>query len=178
MKYQFSTRNATIFDGQTVPAGQVVATIETNLPIGNITSAIISSNLHVQEVEEPIAPVAREAVGIDAPNSPAPKPKPSASVDPDALNEEDNASDSSSANADTGSSDKPSEPAASQPSAPEIVIDASLAGLSDRIAKSLTSQSLGTRDLIAAYVSEGKDLVDLDGVGKKAAEEIKAWLAK
>lgn len=192
MQYEVKTQTDTIIDGQKVREGETVAVIETNLPIGNVLSGAAFGTFRVSKVEgteNTITPVARQAVGADSPgivrdehgNTIADSQ--SDSDDPDALNDADDEADAAEAAriaaekaaAEKAAADKAAADAANKPS--EVTLDASLAGLNARLATELTAQGLSTRAAISEFVNSGKDLYDLDGVGKKTKADILAWLA-
>lgn len=171
--YELKTRTKTVFDGQTVPEDTTVAVIQTEQPLANVLSAAAFNQLQPVEVE-PDAPLAIAArVVADAPaaavavKTPPSQPDPN---DPDALNAADEAAERAEA------ARIEAEKAAAESQKTAAPIDASLEGLPARLQRALTDQSLPTREAVAAYVAEGKDLVDLDDVGTKAAEKILEWL--
>lgn len=194
MIYEVKTQTDTIIDGQKVAEGETVAIIETNLPIGNILSGAAFGSMKVERIEgseNAMAPVARQAVGVDSPgivrdeHGKAITDSQLDADDPDALNDADDRADAREAEAariaaekaaaDKAAADKAAADSASKTE--QITLDASLAGLNARLATELTQQGLATRQAISEFVNSGKDLYDLDGVGKKTKADILAWLA-
>jgi hypothetical protein len=68
------------------------------------------------------------------------------------------------------------EPTQSSEPTPASVAAMEYPGLKERIALALINQGLVDAEALRKFVDEGKDLVDLDAIGKAAKAEILAWL--
>jgi hypothetical protein len=185
MKYELKTKGKAIFDGQTVAAGVVVGTIETNLPIDNVLSSLAFSSLSVEATESESQIVSRSNVGADAVHDSKPSDLQSADgksdpEDPDEINRQEAIKEAAElVAAEAAKARKAVDDSKSAKTAEVKEIDASFAGLDVRLATAITSDpsaGIKTRADLDAWIRAGKDLIDLDGVGKKTKPKIIAWL--
>lgn len=161
-----------IADGQQFGAGEVVAIIETDIPADNLLSALRFSRLNLVPIDD--------AVALRTDTTPAPinNVQPAAGIDPDALNAQDRAADEAAEAAAAATnptrergdaSDDDTNPTRERgDEVPE-----EFTGLTARVVGILSANGMSTAAQVKAWVESGKELTDLDGIGKAAAAKIK-----
>jgi hypothetical protein len=168
MRFRVVATSNAIIDGQTVAAGDTLATIETNLPIGNVLSGATFGAFAVLSDAPANCPVIARVELAAPPPMPTETPttaEPTHADQIDALN---------AADAEAEAAEAAAGAVATEPTAPANA--AEFDGLDVRITKALQSQGFGDRAAVAKFVADGGDLVELDEIGKVAKDKILAWL--
>jgi|694.fasta_scaffold69485_3 hypothetical protein len=152
-------------DGQVIPAGQVVATIITNLEISAVISSTYFGDLQAKQSGEPgkpMAPPPDDVKRVRRDRKQDPEPQPPAlddspvAIDPDELNAE---------------PDEQPEPEPEQ--LPERIW---WEGLPERIGSALSDAGFTSREAIKAHLQKVGTFADVDGIGKAAEKKIVQWL--
>lgn len=164
--YSIIANGQVSLEGQVIEAGDCIGTLTTEQPIGNVQSLIRFGNCSLQPVaSEPAMVKRKDSESKSKPLVPK-KSEEESTVDPDALNVDDEAP-----------APEPQKAKEAEPSKePEIELDASFASLDKKWAKALTVHGLTSRDEVAKFVNEGGDLKEVDGIGNKTKLAIEAWL--
>lgn len=160
MKLAAIARDKYIADGQEFGSGEVVAVIETTVPADCLVSSIRFQLLDIVPIADDVT--LRHDTTPPPINKALPIPP---TTDPDELNAQDAAEDAAAAQAAASEGDdKPSDDAA---------IPAEFEGLTARVVGILAANGMATAAEVKAWVESGKELTDLDGIGKAAAAKIK-----
>lgn len=136
------------YNGIKVPAGTVVAVVESDMDWGTLFSCVTMGTILEAPASSESFPSAEEL----QPDPPLPVVEPVAPV-ADVQPEDDQSS-------------KP-EPTGT------LLVDA---GMSEGLAARLNGNGISTVQQLAKYVADGKDLVELENVGRAYAKQIRAWL--
>lgn len=164
MKLAAIARDKYIADGQEFGSGEVVAVIETTVPADCLVSSIRFQLLDIVPIADDVT--LRHDTTPPPINKSLPIPP---ATDPDELNAQDAAEDAAAAQAAASDGDdKPSD----KPDDTETV-PAEFEGLTARVVGILAANGMATAADVKAWVESGKELTDLDGIGKAAAAKIK-----
>lgn len=152
-------------DGQVIPAGQVVATITTDLEISAVISSTYFGDLQAKqsgETGKPMAPPPDHTKRVRRDRKQDPEPQPPAledspvAIDPDELNAQ---------------PDEQPEPEPEQSPEP-IWWD----GLPERIGSALYDAGFTSREALKEHLQKVGTFGDVDGIGKAAEKKIVQWL--
>ena len=178
MQATLNTKHPLMVDGNLIPAGTPVATIELRegVPMDNLVSGLyfgdivavigappfstVSTRPHSADLKHVRRdPIAAEPLKMEAVDD-------FVELDPDALNA-------------LPDDDEPASNATTEPAAElaeeSVTSYPGLQGLPQRIAKALGDAGLVDRKQVADHRKENNG-IDLDGIGKAAARKIEAWL--
>jgi len=135
------------YNGIKVPAGTVVAVVESDMDWGTLFSCVTMGTILEAPASSESFPSA-EDVQADPPLPVVEPVAPVADVQPE---------DGQLELEPTGT----------------LLVDA---GMSEGLAARLNANGISTVEQLAKYVADGKDLVELENVGRAYAKQIRAWL--
>lgn len=163
MKLAAIARDKYIADGQEFGSGEVVAVIETTVPADCLVSSIRFQLLDIVPIADDVT--LRHDTTPPPINKSLPIPP---TTDPDELNAQDAAEDAAAQAAASEGDDDTNPTRERGDEVPE-----EFTGLTARVVGILAANGMATAAEVKAWVESGKELTDLDGIGKAAAAKIK-----
>lgn len=181
--YRIVAKSELVIFGKTVPSGSVLGVLATDHPTANVLSAGVYGLAAVEpdgqetiDAAPEIAHIITDPVGTYVVGEPITDPV-AAAAEVDRLNAEPETEFEDSEAAAGVAVRRPDTPAEEpEPITDSVAAAPELEGLTPRVAAALTAAELTTREAIAAFVEQGGDLTQFEGIGTAAAKKIVNWL--